>query len=126
MSHPAVDVVKTIPGGLRRQVASKVVSLLEDIVSRPQEEAPYVRFFLFPRAVLRNLPMEMRPSRRKRVWRAQLTFTATCLQQWDSSDITRDALIRSVLEQPIPEPRDRSDMERSNLKRCERIAREDG
>jgi hypothetical protein len=126
MCHPTVNVLKTIPAGSRRQVATCASALIHDIVSRPNDEQGYVRFFLFPRAVLRNMPWEeLSKLRRKRRKAAQQRFTLRCLNDWNEGGASRDHLILDALDQPLPKHRRGGTIE-SNLRRCERIAREDG
>ena len=126
MRHPKVNVIKTIPAGLRRQVATCVSSLIHDIVAHPNDAHAYVRFFLFPRAVLRNMPTEeMFKLRRNRRRAAQLRFTLGCLTRWLEGGAARDGLILEALNLPLPIHRPGGSVA-SNLRRCERIAREDG
>ena len=125
LSHPTVDVVKTISGGIRRQVAMCVSELLRAVVERPNDEKGYVRLFLFPRSVLRNLPQASNLRRKKR-WFEQRKFTLRCLNDWNAGGSSRDDLVRAVLSREPSRPRGgKSTMER-NLRRCEKIAREDG
>ena len=127
LSHPNVNVVKTISAGLRRQVGMCVSELLRAVVARPQDEKGYVRLFLFLRAVLRNMPWaDAVKLRRKKRWHAQRRFTLTCLNDWNAGGLPRDNLVRAALDLPPVREYRAGSTEVSNLRRCERIAREDG
>ena len=129
LSRPCNAVLKSIPAGLRRQVATCLSDLMRDVVNYPHDDKMYTRLFLFPRAVLRVAPWEiMRKLRRRLRWREQRIFTLKCLNSWLAGGEQRDQLIRTILdEDDTPRlSKHGSDRENSNLKRCERIAREDG
>ena len=81
---------------------------------------------LIDRAVLRNMPTEeMFKLRRNRRRAAQLRFTLGCLTRWLEGGAARDGLILEALNLPLPIHRPGGSVA-SNLRRCERIAREDG
>lgn len=67
LSHPNIDVVKTISSGVRRQIVSEFSNLFNEVVQYPENEKSYVNLFLFPRAVLRNKPRsDLRKLRKKK------------------------------------------------------------
>jgi hypothetical protein len=126
LSRPAAQVLKSIPSGARRQVATCLTDLIRHIVLHPLDVGAYVRLFLFPRAVLRCMPAaDLMRLRRKRRWYAQKVFTLRCLTAWLAGGEQRDGLVQAVLSLPTSWPRG-TDLAERNLKRCERIAREDG
>ena len=125
LSRPVARVLKSIPSGARREVVMCLSEIMQSILHHPHDVGAYVRLFLFPRAVLRQMPAsELERMRRKRRRHAQKVFTLRCLAAWKEGGDVRDGLVRDVIAM-VPYRR-ASGSESSNLKRCERIAREDG
>ena len=58
LSRPVSHVLKSIPAGARRQVATCMADLMRHIILHPLDEGAYVHLFVFPRAVLRCMPPE--------------------------------------------------------------------
>ena len=126
-SNPAVSVIKSIPRNARVQVAVCVASLLRDIVSRPDDVATYVRFFLFPRAVLRRVEWAtLQRRRRKDRPKIQLVQTITRLNSWIKGGVDRDALVTELISTPSAPVHHRSHSSQQNIRRCIKIATQDG
>jgi len=124
--HQVIDTVKTIAKWTRRNVATTVGKLMADIVRDPTRPEGYVYFFLFPRAVLRNLPPEtLRKLPRRKRYDAQAKSITDRLTAWKANGHSRDSLIREVLDSPDIIERS-SDTAKANLRRCEKLVREDG
>ena len=78
LSHPNIDVVKTISSGVRRQIVSEFSNLFNEVVQYPENEKSYVNLFLYPRAVLRNKPRsDLRKLRKKNVGMLKIYLLAT-------------------------------------------------
>jgi hypothetical protein len=78
--------------------------------------------------VLQNLPwVDMQKLRRKLRKNAQRLFTLKRLNDWLAGGAQRDDLIQSILDVPSADSRPRDgNLASRNLKRCERLAREEG
>jgi hypothetical protein len=99
---------------------------MSSIVQRPNCLEGYVSLFIFPRAVLRNMPysvLHAMPRRRRHL--AQTKYIADRLIAWSAGGSRRDSLVREVLDASKIMFRS-GDSEYSKLKRCEKLAREDG
>jgi hypothetical protein len=121
-----VNTVKYLVPSIRRNVAVCVSTILSAIVQRPKNLEGYVSLFLFPRAVLRNIPhgkLYTVPRRRRHL--VQAKYITDRLIEWSAGGARRDALVREVLESPTEVSRS-SDSMSVKLKRCEKLAREDG
>ena len=98
------------------------------IRTAPLVVSPYLDFFVFPLAVLGQMPVaELRLVRRCNRGTAQRNYTFNRLRRWNTD---RPALINELLtlsgsgmiEPPDPRPQSTQ----TNLRRAERLIREDG
>jgi hypothetical protein len=124
--HPIVNTVQYITPAIRRNVATCMSLIMASIVQRPDHLDSYVQFFLFPRAVLRNMPHHAMVKLRRADRRdAQSKYLAKRLSEWLKGGDHRDSLIQEVLDSPF-DVQQSFDSEEANLRRCEKLARTDG
>ena len=121
---------KSIPKPLRPKVVSLISKHMRQILTQPDSLTGWIELFILPRAILQCLPSghhayRLRSRKRQKIER---DFLMKNIADWEFGQAQRDTLVHSLLQLQITSSSGHSNSvsEATNIRRCSRIAREDG
>ena len=119
--------IKSIHPSLVLPISNAISAVLASVREAPTSVYHYLEFFIFPLAVLGSMPpSQFRRIRQRNRPFAQRDFTFQRLHLWNTA---RFQVIQDTLLQPQPlepQPPRSAIQQNSNLRRAERLIREDG
>ena len=119
--------IKSIHPSLVLPISNAISAVLASVREAPTSVYHYLEFFIFPLAVLGSMPpSQFRRIRQRNRPSAQRDFTFQRLHLWNTA---RFQVIQDTLLQPQPlepQPPRSAIQQNSNLRRAERLIREDG
>ena len=129
-----VFTAKVCDKSLKLREAEIINKILANIVREPMQPKHHIELFIAPKAFMCNPsePGQNISSRKRR--KNMISFRIKCMEKWEKGGQHRDALVRTVLrtaQQKMDSHNNNnscntySSTEEANIRRCERLARED-
>jgi len=122
--------VKYLHKHLQQPLSLAISNILDSIKRKPNDLNPYLEFFLFPHSVLSTMKAaDLRKIRKRNRSAAQRNFNVERLNRWNTD---KHSLMWETIDQCARQLHTSSEAPRpkhsfsSNLKRAERLVREDG